>query len=169
MNELWKDIPGYEGLYQASTRGRIRSRNCVLSQWWRKRHSGGHSDALVNLCKDGKPHTYLVARLVAMTWVSGYRPDLTVNHINGETIDNRPDNLEWVTRAVNTWIGHGIGQYDAHHRPCTLIDSKGRSYDFDMQKDAEQFLGRNKNYLANAKKHRTKIYSITGEQYILQQ
>lgn len=167
--ELWKDIPGYEGLYQASNFGRIRSRYRILSKCWRKRRSGQNQDAIVCLSKDGKARTFLVARLVGMVWVPGYRPELTINHINGNSLDNRPENMEWVTVSENVLIGHFMRQFDAHHRPCTLIDSHGRTYDFDMQKDAEAFLGRPKCYIANAKKRSTEVYSITGERYTLLQ
>ena len=167
--ERWRSIPGYEGLYEASNLGRIRSRRCVLSQCWRKRRAGANSDAVVNLCKDGKVKMYLVSRLIGMAWVPGYRPELTINHINGNSLDNRADNMEWVSRKDNILFGHFMGQFDSHHCPCTLIDSHGNEHDFDMQKDAERFLGRPRGYIATAKQHNTGIYSRTGERYTLQQ
>ncbi len=165
--EFWREIPGYEGLYWASNKGRIRSRRCVLSPYYRQRKCGNNYDALVNLCKDGKPHTQLVARLVAMVWNTGYRPGLTVNHLNGNSLDNRPENMEWVSKAENLRYGHECRQFDKHHRPCVLIDSSGLYYEFEMQKDAERFLGRGRCYIANAKKHGCAIYSSSGEPYTL--
>lgn len=43
----------------------------------------------------------LVSRLVAMAWVDGYEPTLTVNHIDGNPSNNTPENLEWVTIGEN--------------------------------------------------------------------
>lgn len=58
-------------------------------------------DARVNLWKGGKEHTFLVSRLVAMTWCDGYEDGLTVNHIDGNPMNNRVDNLEWMTHRDN--------------------------------------------------------------------
>ena len=97
MEELWKDIPEYEGLYQASNLGRIRSApgkttfsaGCRVRTWQvriiqpkkekRCRNSKGYTDERVELWKDRTHKTMLVSRLVAMAWVDGYKPELTVN------------------------------------------------------------------------------------------
>lgn len=118
--ERWKDIPGYEGLYQASNTGHIRTvegkvtysvrhgerhwKSRVLKEKWEKRVrcKSGHRDARVQLYKDKKSKTMLVARLVAMAWVEGYQEGLTVNHIDGDPSNNNIRNLEWVTRGDNT-------------------------------------------------------------------
>lgn len=114
--EEWKDIPGYEGLYQASTLGRIRSvegKETTTTRFggtvrhWRSRiirqHISGtkRKDARVKLWKDKKEHTYLVSRLIALTWVDGYKEGLTVDHINCNNLDNRAENLQWMTLEDN--------------------------------------------------------------------
>lgn len=118
--ERWKDIPGYEGIYQASDTGHIRTvegkvtyskrhgerhwHSRVLKEKWEKRVrcKSGHRDARVDLYKGKTSKTYLVARLVAMAWVEGYKEGLTVNHIDGDPSNNHISNLEWVTRGDNT-------------------------------------------------------------------
>lgn len=56
-----------------------------------------------------------MARLVAMTWCEGYKEGLTVNHINGNPMDNRAENLEWITRAENIRHGFKVGLYKNWH------------------------------------------------------
>ena len=87
MAELWKDIPGYEGIYQASTLGNIRTcedktthtERHGIRHWKQRtlkqkkcRNSKGRIDARVSLWKDGKERTWLVSRLVGLTWCDGY-------------------------------------------------------------------------------------------------
>ena len=110
--EEWKDIPGYEGLYQASNFGNIRTHADKVTssarfkiRHWKQRimkqkfqaRPNGKKDARVCLWKEGKEKTFLVSRLVAMTWCDGYLPGLTVNHIDGNPKNNCADNLEWTT------------------------------------------------------------------------
>ena len=66
----------------------------------------------VDLWKNGKPHTLLVARLVATTFLEDLiNTDMTVNHKNGNRLDNRIENLEWLSRADHIRYGFQNGQY----------------------------------------------------------
>nr|DAL08116.1 MAG TPA: homing endonuclease [Caudoviricetes sp.] len=129
MQEQWKDIPGYEGLYEASNTGEIRTKlgkttssarsskrvwkQRILKQKHQKRIrcAAGYTDARVTLWKDGEEKTMLVSRLVAMAWIPGYSKNLTVNHIDGNPMNNNASNLEWCTRAENIRKGFANGQY----------------------------------------------------------
>ena len=124
--EEWKDIPGYEGLYQASTLGRIRTCEGKVTsnarfphRVWKQRvlkqkvcaNGKGRADCRVELW-NGKMHrTWLVSRLVAATWCDGYRDGWTVNHINGDPLDNRSENLEWLSHGDNIRHAFANGLY----------------------------------------------------------
>lgn len=115
MEELWKDIPGYEGIYQVSNMGRVRSldrrrlvNNCYGRQSYRSdkgreiaQTDNGHGYLIVSLRKDHRKNHY-VHRLVAEAFCK--RPGdsvKVVNHKDYNTKNNRADNLECVTQAEN--------------------------------------------------------------------
>ena len=100
-NEEWRDVRGFEGLYQVSNLGRVRGiKGKILSP------STYQGYKRVNLSDgNGKYKTIAVHRLVAMMFVEGYAEGLEVNHIDENPANNHADNLEWVTHAKN--VVHG--------------------------------------------------------------
>jgi predicted DNA binding protein len=105
-DEVWKPVVGYEGLYEVSSLGRVRSNHASS-----RRKDPILKDAnlrgyrMVMLCKgDGtKPKSALIHRLVATAFL-GPAPDVrrpTVNHKNLRKSDNRVENLEWLSQADN--------------------------------------------------------------------
>ncbi len=102
--EVWKDIPGWEGSYQSSTTGRIKSflTNRILRQ-----RVMPNDYLMVQLCKNGKPIHKYVHRLVLFTFSAPDNERNQVDHINGVRFDNRIENLRWVTCCEN------------HHNPNT--------------------------------------------------
>ena len=177
-NENWKDIPGYDGIYQASSMGRIRSKPGKITgnarypvRHWKSRilkpKLGGtiRKDYRVTLWKDNKPKYFLVARLVALTWVPGYEDGLTVNHINGDYLDNRAENLEWVSRESNIVKGFGSGLYGSIMKPILLITTNSKIYEFDSMAEASRFLGRNNGYVSGCVKRNRCASSVSGEAF----
>ena len=100
--EIWKDIPGYEGLYQVSDCGRIKSLNyrrtkqeCIMKP------RVAHGYQYVKLFKDKLRKLVKVHRLVAQVFIPNPDNKPEVNHINGIKTDNRAENLEWTTHSEN--------------------------------------------------------------------
>ena len=111
-NEIWKDIPGYEGLYQASTEGRVRSVSRFVrcgSEGKGQRFVEGRVLRPGRYCKSGHVSVVLkkgcpgvpVHQIIACTFL-GPRPDgLDVCHNDGDPTNNRPSNLRYDTRTNN--------------------------------------------------------------------
>lgn len=123
MAVYWRDIPGWEGYYQASTDGRIRSVNRVIEVDGKKRNWKGRILTLfpdkdgylrVKLCRNGKYPTHKVHRLVASTFLLSEPNEKQVNHKDGNKQNNDVSNIHWCTPAENRrhafMIGIGIGK-----------------------------------------------------------
>lgn len=103
MEEIWKDIEGYEGLYQVSNMGRVKSvrKNIIL----REGISRGYS--VLNLSKNGKPLTKKVHRLVANAFIPNPDNLPQVNHKDENKANNCVENLEWCDCKYNLNYGTG--------------------------------------------------------------
>ena len=103
--EVWRPIPGYEGLYEVSSDGRIRS----LYKNTRNRDSertltpktDAHDYFRVNLYKNKKSTTMLVSRIVALTFIPNPKRLPYVGHDNDNKKDNRVENLYWTDPSEN--------------------------------------------------------------------
>lgn len=106
--ETWRDIEGYEGIYQVSDLGAVRSLNRVdaaghrLKGKARKLTSDKYGYFIVGLTLEGVMKYKKVHRLVAQAFVPNPDNKSQVNHINGVKTDNDPSNLEWCTTQENT-------------------------------------------------------------------
>ncbi|MCQ2163589.1 MAG: NUMOD4 motif-containing HNH endonuclease [Bacteroidales bacterium] len=102
--EKWKDIEGYEGKYQVSTLGRVRSLNYIRKGMISELRQGRGKKRYnkVVLYMDGKPKTYYVHRLVIQTFL-GQAPEgkPCVDHIDGNFLNNKLSNLRYVSYKEN--------------------------------------------------------------------
>lgn len=107
--EIWKDVIGYEGIYQISNTGKIKRIGAYTNQtgktWCSERilklavKTKGYM--YVQLSKNGKTSSKYVHRLVAGALISNPENKPTVNHKNGNKADNSVENLEWTTYTEN--------------------------------------------------------------------
>lgn len=100
-NEIWAAIKGYEGLYEVSNYGRVRSLNYNRTGVAREMAtSPNNSTGYVNCClsKDGKQKCHAVHRLVAEAFLPNPNGYEQIDHRNNKKTDNRAVNLRWVSR-----------------------------------------------------------------------
>lgn len=186
MEEIWKDIDNYDG-YQVSNLGRVRTHNKITHtdkhgiRHWKDRilhykpfttesqKSKQGMGYRVDLWKNGKPKTYLVARLVLYTFTNiNIDTKLTVNHKDGNRLNNNLDNLEWLTAEDNIKYGFENGQYDAVCNKCSLLRS-GKRYEFRSYSKASEFLSRNTRYISTRIIRGNKTaYDINNNEYIIE-
>lgn len=110
--EIWKPIKGYEGLYEVSNKGRIKSlpkkynrfKETILSNVEQKRSHTSYYQ--IPLSKDGKVKRVSVHRLVAEAFIPNPLNKPYINHKNSNGLDNSVSNLEWCTQLEN--IHHGM-------------------------------------------------------------
>lgn len=113
MQEIWKDVKGYEGLYQVSNLGNVKSLDHIRRNGTNKYMQKGkilkpqkaNGYCYVRLSKKGKTKQYLVHKLVANAFIKRNYKYKEINHINEIKSDNRADNLEWCTHLYNINYG----------------------------------------------------------------
>lgn len=140
--EIWKDIKGYEGYYQVSNQGRVKSLNRTVSKNYNPRRirerilkvrpdKDGY--LCVTLSVDNVKKGFPVHRLVAMTFIPNPENKRTVNHIDGDKTNNCVENLEWATDLEQTVHGIRLGIINPHHtknrRRRRVIRGDGIIYD----------------------------------------
>lgn len=168
MTEIWKDVIGYEGLYQISNLGNIKSLDRVLKNRWGNYIRKGAVMALnmcnryaaINLFVNWKFKHCKIHRLVAIAFIPNHENKPEVNHINGNRYDNRAENLEWVTTSENELHAYRTGlkksMYGDKNPAARLsykkvdeIKKKYSSEKISMSKLAEQY-GVSKSTIFNA-------------------
>lgn len=97
-SEEWKDIPNYEGKYQISNFGRVKS---ILSNIYLKHCINSAGYYQVTLCLNGKKFNHTIHKLIAESFLFKKSNDLVVDHINNIKTDNRIENLQFVTQRIN--------------------------------------------------------------------
>lgn len=175
--EEWRDIPDYEGIYEASTLGNIRTKEgkttsnkrygkrCWKSRVLRGRGNNPATGKRVSLWKDGERREFLVARLIALTFL-GHPPDkFTVNHKDGNRFNNNIENLEWLSLADN--IRHGFENGLYRSQKAIAVTKGAETYSFRSLAQFDRFLGRCNGYSSGRMKKGKPIKDIHGNTYVL--
>ena len=143
-SEEWKSIKGYEGLYMVSNLGRVKSlcgfngheyvkREKILNPY-KQKAGKNYYRSVVKLSKDGNRKDFKAHRLVAAAFIPNPELKSNINHIDGNPLNNRVDNLEWCTQKEN--VIHAIDT-DLSVRVIDTIDretivdflNNGHTYD----------------------------------------
>lgn len=149
---MWRPIEGFEGRYEVSNDGKVRSLDIYVNcRGGKKRMCKGRTKPIrgnnrgyltVSLCKDNITTRYLVHRLVAQAFVPNTYNKPQVNHIDGDHTNNRSDNLEWVTDNENK--AHSSISVGGTQRPKKAVvvtkTATGDKFIFSGLREAERVL-----------------------------
>lgn len=146
---LWKDVPDYEGYYEVSNTGLIRSKNGI-----RKPQVSWDGYLYVKLCKKGQCRKVKIHRLVALAFIPNPNNLPEINHKDENPANNHVENLEWCDRTYNNNYGTrnaraAIGIGKANSKRIKQFDIK-RKYiqTFDSVKQASEILNIDKSSIS---------------------
>jgi hypothetical protein len=165
MTEIWKDVVGYEGLYQVSNLGRVKSyyqKNGVIGD--RPRLLSGKIDkdgyVEVRLCNGGKVTYVRVHRLVGSHFLSG-DGSLQINHKDGNKANNRSDNLEYVTAKENSVHAHATGLHKGCVTKVKVVSDRDERM-FGSITEAAKYFGVNRGWFRDKSKTKGNTFSYNG-------
>lgn len=113
--EIWKDVIGYEGLYQVSNLGNVKRigsfrgvNKKYLNNYNLNPLDNGKGYLRVKLTKNNISKRYMLHRIIAEAFIKNVDNKPFINHINSNRKDNRIENLEWCTQSEN--VKHAVNQ-----------------------------------------------------------
>ena len=156
MRRIWKDIEGYEGLYQISNFGEVKSLAREIDNFNQccdkdKLLSGGIKRGYrqVILLKDSRRKYVSVHRLVANAFIPNPNNLPIINHKDEDKLNNKADNLEWCDYKYNTNYGTGLKRRaNSHKKPVCRIDKNGIKHIYPSATDAARILGIKQCYIS---------------------
>ncbi|MCG1009249.1 HNH endonuclease [Salinicoccus sp. ID82-1] len=157
--EIWKDVVGYEGIYEVSTHGRVRTHinktthsNRHGVRKWRQRvlkeKDPKGRDVRVSLWKDKVEKSHLVHRLVADAFIPRTRGKDSINHIDGNPRNNHVSNLEWCDYKHNNNHAFDTGLIKTGREIFLVHKETGEAKYFRSMARAGKFLGKNAGYIS---------------------
>jgi hypothetical protein len=159
MKEVWKAAVGYEGIYEVSNLGEVRTVEGKTThsvrggvRTWKQRilkqRTSRHNTLRVTLYKNKRHKTINVHRLIAMAFLEKVEGKEFVNHIDGDSQNNRVDNLEWCTTAENNQHAIDTGLNQCGHKVVLLNMQTNELMYFQSLTKASQHIGKSKNHLS---------------------
>lgn len=176
MTEIWKDIEDYEGLYQISNYGRVKSLDYNhtgrVKELAPRANRGGY--LYINLYNKGIRKTHVIHRLVARAFIDNPNDYPVVNHKDCNKQNNHASNLEWCTISQNTKHAYDNGLINtrdiiikaskANKKPVRCITT---SKEFESAKEAEYIYGvSHSNIAACCKGKRKSAGKLNGEKLV---
>lgn len=171
-NEIWRDIKGYEELYQVSNFGNVKSLSFRNNRSNKKReriigknYSKRTKRLYVDLYKDGIRKHITIHRLVAEAFVPNPNGYQIINHIDGDATNNKASNLEWCTPSYNNLHAYKLGLSKPTTKP--IIRNDGRTYMSTYE--AARDMGISVSSVRDNLKGRTKTCKGYTFQYVVEQ
>ena len=174
--EDWRDIRGYEGLYQVSNLGRVKSlgNNKSKKEKILKPYLNKDGYSLINLYKKGKIKNFQVHRLVAEAFIPNVNNYLQVNHKDENRTNNKVDNLEWCTHKYNLNYGtrnkrHSEKVKGSKHPRARKVQCITTGREFNCIKEAAEYYSIAKVDISKCCKGKLKSagkHPVTGEKLI---
>ncbi|MDS7057157.1 NUMOD4 motif-containing HNH endonuclease [Klebsiella pneumoniae] len=156
----WKDVVGYEGIYEVSNNGLVRTKEgktTYSKRWntyrvWEQRvltqKIDKENSCRVNLWKDGKPRTFLVHRLVADAFIPKVEGKGFINHKDGSRLNNDVSNLEWCDHNENNNHAFDNKLITTAHEIKLINKETNEEFVFRSKSKASLFLNRNVGYIS---------------------
>ena len=136
MEEIWKDIPEYLGIYQVSNYGSIRKVGKCKKPKLMSPKPNQKGYLRVCFAVGGKARFYRVHRLVAQAFIPNPLNKPQINHKDGDKLNNCVSNLEWVTNQENCEHAQRNGLTNYHKRPVVLMKNGKAIKKFESISDA---------------------------------
>ena len=162
MEEEWRDIKGYEGYYQVSNLGRVKSlsryvakgvRRMYVAERILKTRKNKNGYLAVYPCKNGRNVAMDVHRIVGLVFIPNPNGYKDINHKDGDKENNRVENLEWVTRSQN--IKHAYKEL-GHRHVCRKVLCMENNIVYNSSVDAAKALNLNASAIRNNAAGRSK-------------
>lgn len=173
MQEVWKDIEGYEGIYKISNYGRVKSlerKDClgrIIKEKILKLREDKDGYLLITLHKNKKVKTFKVHRLVAEAFITNPNNYPIINHKDENPSNNHASNLEWCTQKYNCNYGNRVLKYTKSRGKKVICITTGKI--FDALRDAERIYKIHNTSISACCKGKVKTagkHPITGEKLV---